>query len=287
MRGRWSPLVVAGDGMILGRALWLVEARMAETITLQSMAAEVGVSAEWLTRSFSTVFGVSFMRYVWRRRLSRAAERLAAGEGSVIAVALDAGYGSPEAFARAFRAVMGVTPRDVILRGSVTGLPLQPALETRMSESLNLKPEIFEMPERRIVGLMRRYTMDSRAAIPGQWVDYDAAGGDPAGAVPGGWYGVCANFAEDGSFDYLCGVALPKGAVPAGYGAIMLPAGRWARFATAAHIGRIGDVWSEIYRDWMGGDRLVPRDGPSTEFYPPEFDGATGMGGYEIWLPVV
>lgn len=287
MRGAVVAPLVAGDGMILGRALWLVETRMAETITLHSVAEDVGVSAEWLTRSFSTAFGVSFMRYVWRRRLSRAAERLAAGEGSVIAVALEAGYGSPEAFARAFRAVMGVTPRDVILRGSVTGLPLQPALETRMSDSLNLKPEIFEMSERRIVGLMRRYTMETRAAIPGQWGDYHAAGGDPAGAVPDAWYGVCANFGEDGGFDYLCGVELPRGAVPAGYAAIMLPAGRWARFATGAHIGRIGDVWSEIYGDWMGGDRLMPREGPSTEFYPPAFDGATGMGGYEIWLPVV
>lgn len=272
--------------MILGRALWLVETRLSESITLQGVAEEVGVSAEWLTRSFSTTFGLTFMRYVWRRRLSRAAGQLAAGDGSVIAVALDAGYGSPEAFARAFRAAFGVTPRDVIQRGSVTGLPLQPALETMMNTSLNLKPEVVTMPERRIVGLLQRYTMETRAAIPAQWAAYNAAGGDVPGAVPDAWYGVCANFGEDGSFDYLCGVEVPKGGVPAGMAMIALPAGRWARFATQAHISAIGDVWSEIYRDWMGQDRLTPRDGPSTEFYPASFDGTTGEGGFEIWVPV-
>jgi AraC family transcriptional regulator len=272
--------------MILNRALWLVETRLSETITLQGVAEDVGVSAEWLTRSFSTAFGLTFMRYVWRRRLTRAAERLAGGEGSVIAVALDAGYGSPEAFARAFRSAFGVTPRDVIQRGSVAGLALQPALENVMSKALNLKPEIVAMPDRRIVGLLRRYTMETRAAIPGQWVEYNTEGYETPGAVPDAWYGVCANFGEDGGFDYLCGMEMPKGEVPQGLAAITLPSGNWARFATKAHISAMQDMWGEIYRDWMGQDRLTPRDGPSTEFYPVEFDGQTGEGGYEIWLPV-
>jgi AraC family transcriptional regulator len=272
--------------MILGRALWLVETRLAEPVTLQDIAAEVGVSSEWLTRSFSTAFGLTFMRYVWRRRLTRAAEALAKGEDRVITVAFDAGYGSPEAFARAFRAAFGVTPRDVIQRRSLDGLPLQPAMEMTMGKSLNLNPDIVEMPDRRIVGLLRRYTMETRSAIPGQWADYNTGTYDTSGPEPEGWYGVCANFGEDGSFDYLCGVEMEKGEVPQGFAAITLPGGRWAIFATKAHISSIGDLWSEIYRDWMGQDRLTPRDGPSTEFYPLAFDGKTGEGGYAIWVPV-
>jgi AraC family transcriptional regulator len=259
---------------------------MAEPLSLRGIAGEVGVTPEWLTRSFAMTHGLSFMRYVWRRRLTCAAERLAAGEGSVIAVALDAGYGSPEAFARAFRGAFGVSPRDIILRGSVEGLPLQSALERAMGEGLGLKPEILAMPDRRIVGPLKRYTMETRSGIPGQWAEYNAEGVELSGAVPGAWYGVCANFGEDGGFDYLCGAELPQGAVPEGWATITLPAGNWARFATKAHISAMQDMWGEIFRDWMGGDRLVPRDGPSAEFYPASFNGMTGEGGYEIWVPV-
>ncbi len=71
--------------MILNRALWLIETRLSQPITLQAMAADLGVSPEWLTRSFATAFGQTFMRYVWRRRLTRAAHQLAGGQDQVIA----------------------------------------------------------------------------------------------------------------------------------------------------------------------------------------------------------
>jgi AraC family transcriptional regulator len=55
-------------------------------------------------RQFSATFGVSLHRYVQLARLERASKQLAAGEGrSVTEIALDAGYETPDAFARAFR----------------------------------------------------------------------------------------------------------------------------------------------------------------------------------------
>jgi AraC family transcriptional regulator len=54
--------------------------------------------------------GESVMGYVRRLRLERAALRLKHGESSVSAVAIDAGYGSHEAFTRAFRDRFGVVP---------------------------------------------------------------------------------------------------------------------------------------------------------------------------------
>jgi AraC family transcriptional regulator len=154
-----------------------------------------------------------------------------------------------------------------------------------MGKGLNLQPEIVVMPDMRIVGVLRRYTMETRGAIPAQWAEFDAV--EPVeGAVPDAWYGVCANIGDDGGFDYLCGVELAKGEVPQGLAVITLPGGRWARFATKAHVSAMQDMWEEIYSDWIGKG-LTPREGPSVEFYPPAFDGATGEGGYEIRVPVV
>jgi AraC family transcriptional regulator len=155
-----------------------------------------------------------------------------------------------------------------------------------MTTALNLQPETVAMPERRIIGLMRRYTMATRQAIPGQWADYDAEAGQRPGPMPEAWYGVCANFGPEGDFDYLCGTEMQEGAVPEGWAAITLPAGNWAVFATMAHISAMPGMWEAIYRDWVGTGRITLREGPSVEHYPPAFNGATGMGGYAIWLPV-
>ena len=56
--------------------------------------------------------GVSLGEYIRRRRMSRAAEDLQAGE-KVLDTALRYGYQSPTAFNRAFQAVHGVPPSAV------------------------------------------------------------------------------------------------------------------------------------------------------------------------------
>jgi AraC family transcriptional regulator len=57
------------------------------------------------------------MHYARGRRLSEAARALAAGAPNILEVALAAGYGSHEAFTRAFRRQFGVPPEA--LRGAV------------------------------------------------------------------------------------------------------------------------------------------------------------------------
>ena len=66
-----------------------------------------------MAHAFGRATGWSVMRYVRGRRLSEAARTLAAGATDILAVALDAGYGSHEAFTRAFRDQFGRTPESV------------------------------------------------------------------------------------------------------------------------------------------------------------------------------
>src|ERR1700680_4334762 len=82
------------------RALWFIENRLGGEISRESIAKSVGVTAHHLARAFGAVTGQSLMRYVRGRRLTEAARSLSAGAPDILAVALDAGYGSPE----------GVTP---------------------------------------------------------------------------------------------------------------------------------------------------------------------------------
>ena len=100
------------------KALWFVESHSREPITLEDIARACKVSPFHLTRAFAASMGLSLMRYVRARRLSEAARQLAEGADDILGIALDVGYGSHEAFTRAFRDHFLLTPEQVRAPGS-------------------------------------------------------------------------------------------------------------------------------------------------------------------------
>lgn len=275
--------------MLIDRAQRYIESFLDEPLTLDQIAGDCNVSPFHLTRAFSILTGMPVMRYVWRRRLSRAAESLATQGPSILTTALSAGYQSHEAFTRAFKAAFGLSPNQVRSSGRAPSGLTNPTFMSRTPMPRTLSPPIVEhMPERLIVGPSRRYDMQTRSAIPAQWAAYSEDGTTPPNWIADKWYGVISAYSEaDNSFDYLCGVEVTgRGPLPQGQTLIAIGAGNCARFATRDHISAMTSMWAEIYSDWLGQDRLVPRPGPSLEYYPVEFDGRTGQGGYEIWVPI-
>src|SRR5438034_9522277 len=95
------------------KALWYIEGHLDDALTLDKIAGIGGVSRFHMVRAFAEVTGLSVMRYVRARRLSEAARALAGGAPDILTLALDADYGSHEAFTRAFRDHFGVTPETV------------------------------------------------------------------------------------------------------------------------------------------------------------------------------
>jgi AraC family transcriptional regulator len=80
--------------------------------TLDSLAAVAHLSPYHFHRIYRALAGESVVETVQRLRLAQAAQRLTDASSRVTAVAHDAGYNSPQAFARAFRGFTGVTPSE-------------------------------------------------------------------------------------------------------------------------------------------------------------------------------
>src|ERR1700680_2442540 len=106
------------------RALWFIESHLAGELNLDQISDVAGVSRFHMVRSFAAATGLSVMRYVRARRLSEAARLLAAGAPDILNVALDADYGSHEAFTRAFRDQFGVTPETIRAQGHLKKIDL-------------------------------------------------------------------------------------------------------------------------------------------------------------------
>jgi predicted transcriptional regulator YdeE len=156
------------------------------------------------------------------------------------------------------------------------------------AQSYNLEPPRVEQgPEKVIVGLNGSYTLATRTQIPELWKRFVPHLVTIPGQVGDATYGVCWNFKPGVGFDYLAGVEVKNGApLPQELTQVRLAAGRYAVFTSRQHISTIGATLDAIWTKWLPNSGHQPTGTPSFERYGPEFNPQTGMGGFEIWVPV-
>ncbi|MBL8816476.1 MAG: AraC family transcriptional regulator [Planctomyces sp.] len=270
------------------KALWYVEAHSRMGINLDQVAEASSVSPYHLTRVFAEMFGISIMRYARRRRLSEAAKQLAAEASDILSLAIDNGYGSHEAFSRAFKDEFGVTPESVRTHGLLPTLKLTEPIAMKSSPLPNLNPPRHEtLPPLRLAGLVERYDCQSPAGIPDQWQRFFPYLGNIPNQVGKDAFGVCYNFDDTGKFDYLTGVVVKNQAgSPFGLVQLELPPHKYAVFSYGGHIAEIRAVISSIWSDALPKSGYEAVNGPTLEKYGPKFEPNTGLGGFEIWIAV-
>ena len=89
-----------------------IHTHLDEDIDPEELARVAAFSLHHFHRVFRGMTGESVMGFVRRLRLERGAQRLKFGDAPVTEIALSSGYGSHEAFTRAFRARFGSSPTE-------------------------------------------------------------------------------------------------------------------------------------------------------------------------------
>jgi AraC family transcriptional regulator len=272
----------------VGKAIWFIESHFASEITLEEVADVAGVSRYHLTRAFGDSTGRSLMRYVRGRRLTEAARALAGGATDILSVALDAGYGSHEAFTRAFREQFDLTPEAIRKQGHLRDIELVEPL--RMEETVRTSAPLVRFENGKVLliaGFVQRYTCETSAGIPSQWQRFIPHVGNVPGQIGRAAFGVRWNGDEEGNFDYLCGVEVSDFSIlPGEFTHVRIPAQKYAVFSHREHISTIRSTWITVWTKWLpeSGHELV--DAPDFERYSEEFDPRTGTGGLELWVPI-
>ncbi|MBR1166132.1 AraC family transcriptional regulator [Bradyrhizobium liaoningense] len=270
------------------RALWYIESHLAEPLTLDEIAAISGVSRFHIVRAFAAAVGLPVMRYVRARRLTEAARCLAKGAPDILSLALEADYGSHEAFTRAFRDQFGTTPEAVRAAACVNQLRLQEPILMDSTMLDHLVPPRFETAKAFLVaGPAERIACDNGAMIPGLWQRFNREVGDIPARIGQVAYGVCCNGDDAGNFDYIAGVEVADFSdLPRRFGRIRIPEQRYAVFTHKDHVASIRRTVNTIWNQWLPTSGLTAADAPNFERYDEKFDPATGNGGFEIWIPV-
>jgi AraC family transcriptional regulator len=272
----------------VGKALWYIETHFASDVSLDDVSAQGGVSRFHMTRAFAAATGWSVMRYMRGRRLTEAARSLANGASDILSVALDAGYGSHEAFTRAFRDQFGMTPEAVRAQRHLKNIDLVEAISMDQTILEKLEAPRYENAKAFLVaGIAERCTEESSAGIPAQWQRFQPYIGNIQGQVGSVAYGVIYNTDDEGDVDYLCAVEVADFSnIPPELSHVRIPENRYVVFSHRAHISTIRRTFNTIWSKWFPDSGHEPADAPFFERYDERFNPKTGAGGLEIWIPL-
>lgn len=109
------------DFCILVESLEYIEERLCEDITQEEIAAHCCCSLSALQKVWKYCTHQGIMSYTKKRRLTLAARDIVNGAG-ILDTAVKYGYGSNEAFTRAFRKLFGTSPSDFAKSRSFTDI---------------------------------------------------------------------------------------------------------------------------------------------------------------------
>ncbi|MFF4826415.1 AraC family transcriptional regulator [Streptomyces sp. NPDC001312] len=282
----------------LNQLVDLVEEHLAEELDVDGLARTLGTTEYHLRRMFSSLAGMPLSEYVRRRRMTVAAADVVRGEDDLLSIAVRHGYGSTEAFGRAFRAVHGAAPRDVRREGGP--LRTQPQLRFRLTVegTIPMDTRLVDHPAFRLVGHAARVPLIHQGVNPHIQQHITALPPQEhlrlkalSETEPGGLLQVCDDLANDSTegseLTYLHGVAVSRDTpAPDDLDAIEVPAGMWAIFRSSGPYPQtLQTTWAATATDWFPSNPWRLRPGPSIVTVlerADDFSTAT----CELWLPV-
>ena len=281
----------------LNQVIEYIEEHLDDEIDITALATRLGTTEYHLRRMFSSLARMPLSEYVRRRRMSVAAAELL-GDGDLLGIAVRYGYGSTEAFARAFRAVHGASPADVRRDGGP--LRMQPQLRFRLTVEGNtiMDTRIADRPAFQLIGHSARVPLIHEGVNPHIQAHIAALPASEhdrlkrlSNTEPSGLLQVSADvdpdYAEGTELTYLHGVAVDETAkVPADLDIIDVPAGTWAVFRTSGEYpAALQSMWAATATDWFPSNPWRLRPGPSIVAVLDRADDFSTVT-CELWLPV-
>lgn len=101
-----------GVRALLVRAKEYIDNSYDKSISLEEVAAKIGISSFYLSKLFKDKYQVTFIDYLTNIRLQKAKELLLDGTIPLKEIALTIGYKDPNYFSRVFKKEVGMSPRE-------------------------------------------------------------------------------------------------------------------------------------------------------------------------------
>lgn len=279
----------------LNEAMDHIERHVTDEIDVRVLAGIAHTSEYHFRRMFSALAGIPLSEYVRRRRLTLAAGSVLSGERSLLDIAVTYGYGSGEAFARAFRSMHGIGPAEARRSGVALRSQQRMAFHLTIEGSTPMDYRIVDKDAFRVIGYGTEVPLvheGQNAAI----VDFVSGIGSQdlarmkalSDQEP---HGIVAaverddpSWAEGTPVDYLHGVVSSSSA-PEDMTERAVPAGTWVVFTGRGKAPEaVQYLWRDVFTQWFPSNPY--RSVPGPEVLRTELSEDKKEMAYELWLPV-
>lgn len=281
---------------ILEKAVAYIEAHLDEDIGLMDVSKETGYSYHHMTRVFSCFLGESVGRYIHKRRLYKAAGNLLHTNGRVLDIALDSGFGSAEAFSRAFKAAFGSSPIEYRRNGADLVVNAKrgwmPEDVPHIAQNISHTPEILVMDEVKLAGI-RGATSLSDNRLPQLWEQFKRLHTSYFGTGFLG-YGVCETqqtvYAPNGDVSFAVMVGSPVSGfegLPHIFETKTIRAGRYAVFTHRGSFANLFKTYQYIFGTWLPAAKEELDSREDFEAYKREVSSFTDPNNeMQIYIPI-
>lgn len=285
------------------RVLEHIDRQLDERLELETLARVANFSPFHFHRLFAAWMGETLGEYLRRRRLEVAAQRLVAQPRlSVLQVALSVGFGSAEAFTRAFKARFGESPsawrsaehrkRDQAKRKSDQAAALRGSDDgTMKNTSIDLNVKLVDRQPVRVAYL--RHVGPYGPGLSEFWIETVAPWMATNNLLGRPRYGIShddPNITAPEKLRYDAAVEVPEDFTGTGpYMKTVIPGGKYASGRFKGTGDQLPAAWESILRDWLPDSGMQLDGRPFFEYYPTDasFDPQTGVFESDICIPVV
>jgi AraC family transcriptional regulator len=288
------------------RVLEHVDRHLDDSLELDTLAAVANFSPFHFHRLFSAWMGETLGDYVRRRRLELAALRLVSQPAaSVLHVAVSVGFGSAEAFARAFKMRFSLSPsawraRERALRKldqtdsnpdqEATGAPPYPEASHHFATEASMNVTLTDREPTNVAYF--RHVGPYGPPIDEFWRSVVAPWMRTNGLIGQTRFGIShddPNITAPDKCRYDACVEVPPDFSGSGkYLSTVIPGGRYACSRYSGSAAKIGDAWASLLRDWLPESGLQLDARPFFEHYGSDsgFDPKTGVFSCDLCIPV-
>jgi AraC family transcriptional regulator len=276
-----------------------IDRHLDKKLDLAALADIASFSPFHFHRLFRALMGEALGDYVRRRRLEIAGVRLLSQHGvSVLNIALGVGFGSAEAFTRAFRARFDCSPTEwrKSKRGQMASKSGQSAGRTGRKNGVTtpkesaMKVTIIERPPVHVAYL--RHTGPYGAGIGRFWMESVAPWMSTNNLIGRERFGIALDdptVTAPAKCRYdACVQSDAKEMLSGDPGRKMIPGGKYAALAFEGTSDGIGAAWEALLRDWLPKSGLQLDSRPFFEHYPTDgrYNPKTGSFTCNICVPV-
>jgi len=229
------------------KAIVYIQLHLDEKLTLDKLAKVASISRFHFHRLFHAYVGETVHQYVRRLRLEQAAGRLKRTEESITSIALDSGFETPSSFTKAFRQLLGQSPREF-------RLSKMQKCNVHKEDKLNQEPDIIKLPDLPVLFTRRTGSYFSspkeawctiiefvkKKGLYGKGVRYFGFGLDDPDVT------------DEEKLRFDACILPPHEVAPEGdLGTQTIKGGTYAVFLHKGPYDRLGDSFAAVYRHWV------------------------------------